>query len=111
MRSERVLCFLEVFFGKKPKNITLSAEKPEIARAVMAAVGPGIISSSPCLSITALIKTNPGSEMVGKPASETRIPSPSCSRRIRAWLTVVFSLKSLITRYSPEKGASRKPSC
>lgn len=81
MLSQVKVWFLfDVFLGRKPRKRTLSAEKPERARAVVAAVGPGIISRLMLLaSMASLIRLKPGSEIVGRPASETRIASWSFS--------------------------------
>lgn len=70
-------------------------------RAVRAAVGPGITSISPPASRMALTRTKPGSAMVGRPASETSIPSPVSVSFSTASVTLVFSLKSLRIKYSP----------
>jgi len=56
------LFFLFAFaFGKKPANKKLSAGKPERTRALIAALGPGIMVTGIFFSMHSFTILNPGS--------------------------------------------------
>ncbi len=57
----------------------MSVGRPEMARAVVTADGPGMGTTSKPLSMVALINSYPGSDMPGIPASETSATSSCCS--------------------------------
>ena len=60
----------EDFSGKNPKKIYFCADIPELINAVIGAEGPGIGMISHCLFRQFSTNSQPGSLMVGDPASE-----------------------------------------
>ncbi|CAB4944696.1 unannotated protein [freshwater metagenome] len=57
--------------GVKPSKVKRSVAKPDNAIAITGALGPGITLTSKSSAIASRAKRNPGSLIVGIPASET----------------------------------------
>ena len=64
--------FLSIFFfGKKPMNMKEEEGRPLDTNAVIAAHGPGMQITSNLFDFTFLIRSSPGSQILGIPASLT----------------------------------------
>ena len=69
--SSRISSLSLFFFGRKPKNVNFEEGSPLDARAVNAAHGPGIQIVLNPFTFVSFIRSSPGSQIVGNPASLT----------------------------------------
>src|SRR5699024_12879706 len=65
-------CLSLACLGKNPKNTNLYDGSPLVINAVIAAFGPGIVSTRNPASLTWFTSSYPGSLIQGQPASETK---------------------------------------
>ena len=98
--------------GRKPSNVKRSVARPESASAIVGALGPGMTTMSMPSAIASRVSRNPGSLIVGIPASDTtRTFFPLCrSARTSSVRAVSFPSKNEITlavNVTPRSAASR----
>src|SRR3989344_897170 len=84
--------------GKNPKKRNSEDGSPETERAAVRALAPGIgmIETSGRFARTEDINAEPGSEIVGVPASETNATFFPADRRLRTWAILAFSVRAFI---------------
>src|SRR3990167_5464949 len=86
---------LPSFLGKYPTKRNLSQGRPERVKAAIAADGPGIDSSLIPARTASRTRWNPGSDINGVPASETKAIFLLFFKSSMTFGVLVFSLKSL----------------
>ena len=81
--SKSVLSLSVFFFGRKPSKINFEDGRPLDTRAVIAAQGPGMQTTSSPAIFVCFTNSSPGSHIPGMPASLTRaIDLPELSKSI-----------------------------